>query len=62
MKLKVEIEMDNAAFSENGSGTEVARILQALAKKVDGQDLDESFGTRLMDVNGNKVGTADVEA
>lgn len=54
----VRIETDNAAF-EGDRGTEIARILRKLANKVDGTDADSNV--RLMDVNGNTVGSAGVE-
>lgn len=57
MKLRIEIEMDNAAF-EHDPGVELARILREYAKRVaqDGAWLTAYF----RDVNGNKVGTAEV--
>ena len=56
-KLRLEMNVDNAAFHEGGDSmqVEVARILRNLADKV------EQGGNRfpLMDINGNVVGYAD---
>lgn len=57
--LTLKINTDNAAFEDNGVGSEVAVILRRLANNIEdleGRDLDESFA--LMDSNGNKVGNA----
>jgi len=62
MKLKIEIQMDNAAF-EPENGTEAARILRNVAKAIDGLTLHPKMnvhGMNLMDINGNAVGTAKV--
>ena len=59
MKLKIEIQMDNAAF-EDGAGIEAARILKALAEDFQDRDLLPGEMFRLRDVNGNKVGEAKV--
>lgn len=54
MKAKIEIEMDNAAFGYSSS-TELARILIRLASEIEvGAGLIER---RLLDSNGNVVGT-----
>lgn len=60
MTLKIEINMDNAAF-EPDSGTEAARILRKLAADIDGYNypVDKAL-RRLLDVNGNAVGTAEI--
>lgn len=60
MKLKVTIEMDNAAF-EDQAGSECARILRDVADKLEGRDMvstGELFTTR--DYNGNRVGEVKV--
>jgi hypothetical protein len=57
MKLKLEIEMDNAAF-EDQQGAEVARILHKLADQLDGNVWLGGLSTRLIDFNGNVVGVA----
>lgn len=54
-QLRVEVVLDNAAFVDSG---EVARILRALADSIVEYDLDLSFFTPLLDVNGNRVGQA----
>ena len=60
MTLKIEIEMDNEAFQPDNGG-EAARILRALADTIDGDSLDSSDRLPgLMDVNGNRVGSATV--
>lgn len=60
MKLKITIEMDNAAFEEN-NGTEAARILRTFADEIDGGNYPVSGIIKpLRDVNGNQVGTAKV--
>lgn len=66
MKLRIEIEMDNAAFSE-APGLELHYILNRLAT-VAGQspyrgDLEHAMGSnkeprKIHDANGNTVGTA----
>jgi hypothetical protein len=59
MKLKITIEMDNAAF-EDAPATEAARILRGLANDIeDGVIVGDNY--RLGDINGNKVGAATVE-
>ena len=53
MKLRIEIEMDNAAF-EHAPGEEAGRILADVAEhlRVDGPRYDRG----LQDSNGNRVG------
>lgn len=60
--LKIEIEMDNEAFSDGNAGREVRRILRHSEDKISTviQYLD-SDGEKLRDVNGNTVGFAKVE-
>lgn len=58
MKLKIEINLGNAAFADDGS-FEVSRILRQYADYVDGMDFPR-FGKRLYDVNGNLVGQAEI--
>jgi len=56
MKLIIKIDMDNAAFDDNGE--EIARILQDLAERyTDAGQVDDE---RLQDINGNQVGTAKI--
>lgn len=60
MKLKIDIEMDNAAFEDKE--LEAARILADLASRMETGQLGVEPGNRLalMDVNGNRVGEARV--
>ncbi|MDD5350036.1 MAG: hypothetical protein PHQ12_07480 [Chthoniobacteraceae bacterium] len=55
MKLKITIEMDNAAFADDGNDgrSEAARILAIIARKLD-QGVDTCG--RTIDHNGNNVG------
>lgn len=53
MEATVKVEMDNAAF-EDAPATELGRILRKLADEVEN---DGASFVRLMDSNGNKVGT-----
>ena len=64
MRLRIEIELDNAAFGETNAERieEIARILNAwtaLARRA--PSLLSEVGVRLMDVNGNRVGSAYLE-
>jgi len=47
----ITIKTDNAAF-DGAPGTELARILRALAENIEHEDYPE----RLSDINGNPVG------
>jgi hypothetical protein len=62
MNITITINTDNAAFHEDYSGVEVARILRKLADEMEtaAYDQDESCGHPLMDYNGNKVGRYEV--
>lgn len=63
MKLRIEIEMDNAAFGDDQSsvrGEEVARILKLIAGSCELYGLTDIFSTKLRDINGNTVGRAEV--
>jgi hypothetical protein len=62
MTAKIQIQMTNAAFAENG-GAELARILRGLADDVETAECAdmELQGQRLRDFNGNTVGTFQVE-
>lgn len=55
--LTMTINSDNAAFSEN-AGAEVARIMRALADRIDA-GVEGHFN--LYDINGNAVGAAVLE-
>ena len=50
----IEINTDNAAFSDCGEGFELARILRKLADYV--EDSGDDY-MPLHDINGNKCGT-----
>jgi len=52
--FKMHVQMDNEAFEDNN---ELVRILRDVADKVEKL---KSYPFALFDVNGNKVGTADV--
>lgn len=56
MQVKINVEMENSAFSESSSGTELARILRDLARKSEGQDWQIGDFITLRDINGNTVG------
>lgn len=65
MEFTLNIKMDNAAFGNDdgeglAQGSEVARILRSLASVVEDMDDLADFERRLMDVNGNRVGKAEV--
>ena len=63
MRFIVTISMENAAFGED-CGSEVARILRKLASACASGEYslpDTSAVATLLDVNGNKVGSARVE-
>lgn len=62
MKIRIEICMDNDAFQADNRGGEVARILRKLANSVEGEHCNEGDITHLIDLNGNKVGEAEVVA
>ena len=57
MKIRIEINCDNAAF-EDDPATEVERILKNLTGKLRLPGMED---LPLMDINGNKVGTLTVE-
>lgn len=63
MKLRIEITMDNAAFGDcdQDAGAEASRILADLGKHLAAGDDPwpcSSSPRRLMDSNGNAIGTA----
>ncbi len=55
--VKIEFATGDAAFSEDPA-TEIARILERLAKKVREGDFDGP----IMDLNGNRVGSMTITA
>lgn len=52
MEFTLKINMDNAAFEDQG--IELSRILHKLAKKTEDMIIEE--GGKIMDINGNSVG------
>lgn len=56
--FQVQIQLGNDAVR---NGWDVARLLRALAYKVEGTALAQIDGGRLMDLNGNSVGTWEVK-
>lgn len=62
MNITIRIEADNEAFADDNCGYEIARILERVAHRAnqcpDGRALD---GLRLMDSNGNPVGSVEVD-
>jgi hypothetical protein len=57
MKLTLEINMDNAAFDEDGYFVEAARILREAADRL---EIGNDSGY-LRDINGNRVGQFGIE-
>lgn len=55
MKVRIEIEADNAAFEGLHGGDEVRRILKEGGKTL-GAMLKDGHQVNLRDINGNKVG------
>ena len=58
MQASIEINMDNAAFGEDGieKANELRRILIKLADKLDVIDTEDGEDLPIKDVNGNTVG------
>lgn len=56
MELKLNMKMDNAAFTE-GPGHEAARIIREAASNLE----NGTHKGPLVDINGNKVGSFEVE-
>ena len=55
MNLKININLDNAAFEDEG---EISRILRKLADKI---SYDGSIDSgKIIDINGNSVGTWEI--
>lgn len=54
--LSIQVQTDNAAFDEGGTGVECARILRKLADELErAGDIGGDSGN-LYDINGNRVG------
>ncbi|MDP2661320.1 MAG: hypothetical protein Q8R28_11395 [Dehalococcoidia bacterium] len=64
MRLNIFIDTDNAAFmDQDDPGTEAARILRALADRLQGNHwISPGYSQALHDINGNEVGNAWVTA
>ena len=58
MDLRIEVNMDNAAFNDKGS--EVARILRKLADRAE-IGVNHEFTNNIKDHNGNNVGRVCVD-
>lgn len=56
--FKLTIDTGNAAFEDEGKGCEIARILRAIADKVE----NGAESGKAVDLNGNTVGRFEVEA
>ena len=56
--LKIEINLENAAFSDGAACLETARILRKYADAVEEHCSLEDLETRFLDINGNTVGDA----
>ena len=56
--LKIEINLENAAFSDGAACLETARILRKYADAVEEGCGMEDLEHRLRDINGNTVGDA----
>jgi hypothetical protein len=60
LSVTVKITCENAAFADDCEG-EVARLLKQAAKKVEAGELERLGYIPLMDINGNKVGSVEIE-
>lgn len=56
MTITIKIKTDNAAFEDN-TGGEIARILRRYADEIDGMEPEEA---KLLDYNGNTVGSVTI--
>jgi hypothetical protein len=56
MKFHLHAALDNAAFEDSCSGTEMARILRKLADKLEGYAMGDGDKGKLADFNGNSIG------
>lgn len=59
MKLNIEINLDNDAFSNN-INEEVTRILLRFIKNIELSKLENGYLINLRDINGNTVGYAKI--
>jgi len=51
--ITITINTDNAAFEDNGTGDETARLLKAIAAKLEDTDIFPGDVNRIIDINGN---------
>lgn len=61
MRANLIIEMDNAAFEDNGADLELGEILHKLADKIEREGLSSNENFILRDSNGNRVGMLEIE-
>ena len=54
----IHVDMNNAAFEDNGLASELAKILRTLAERIEDGELPP---LSLFDTNGNKVGVFDID-
>jgi hypothetical protein len=59
MKLTIEIDLDNAAFEDNGWG-EIVYCLSQVTRKLNFRGRIVADDCKILDTNGNTVGTATV--
>lgn len=56
IQFRLQIACDNAAFEDEGTATELARILRDVARRIEsGEDCGSFVNVR--DINGNVVGS-----
>lgn len=62
-RVKIEFNIDNAAFDEDDCGPEIARVLRTLAEGFRSANKEElrSGGSSIRDINGNTIGRVIVE-
>ena len=60
MLFNITIDSENAAFTGDNAGPELARILRNIAERVS-TDLPDDATMKIYDVNGNAVGRVTVE-
>jgi hypothetical protein len=59
MRFYLTIDLENEAFADGNSGSEIARLLRLTATHVEELDLwDRPSAIYLHDINGNRVGDA----
>lgn len=59
MKLVIKIDLDSAAFEDDGVA-EVTRLLESVASRIPDPLRDTNGALNLHDINGNHVGTAEI--